>query len=117
MQENYITREEFNEKYKEYLEPGFSGLDFDIPRINAFLDKLFEQYLLLCKTNNKTFQYSQIKFDLGFAKVYTNMGREYDNSTAMVLDTMYEIHKKTNHESTNSTTETQSSNSESAGTD
>ena len=39
-----MTAQEFNDKYKDYIEEGFCGLSFDIEPVTKFLDKLF-QYL------------------------------------------------------------------------
>ena len=51
-----MTRTEFNEKYKAYLEDRFSGLELSNPEVIEYLDKEFEE---LIKIPN--FKYSQIK--------------------------------------------------------
>ena len=60
---------EFNEKYKDYLEPGFYGLAIDNSKVIAFLDKEFPK---LIKNNMQPFRYSQIKVKFGYARVYCN---------------------------------------------
>ena len=60
---------EFNNKYKEYIEDGFDGLEFDIPEVTKFLDDIFENVL----TKIPGFQYSQIKLKFNMARVYTNI--------------------------------------------
>mgnify|MGYP001051669030 CR=1 FL=1 len=64
-----MTASEFNEKYKEYLEPRFYGLAIDIPEVVEFLDKEFPK---LIKGNMQPFKYSQIKTKFGYACVYCN---------------------------------------------
>ncbi len=51
-----MNRVEFNEKYKEYLEDRFSGLELSNPEVIAYLDKEFENLIKL-----PNFKYSQIK--------------------------------------------------------
>ena len=51
-----MTRTEFNDKYKEYLEDRFSGLELSNSEVIEYLDKEFQE---LTKLPN--FKYSQIK--------------------------------------------------------
>lgn len=51
-----MNRVEFNEKYKEYLEDRFSGLELSNPEVIEYLDKEFENLIKL-----PNFKYSQIK--------------------------------------------------------
>lgn len=37
-----MTKEDFNNKYKQYIENGYRGLTFDIPAATIYLDKQFE---------------------------------------------------------------------------
>jgi len=60
-----MTRADFNEKYYEYIEKGFYGLEFDIEEVTNYLDKKFEE---LIKIPN--FSYSQIKLKFNMARVY-----------------------------------------------
>ena len=51
-----MTRTEFNEKYKAYLEDRFSGRELSNPEVIEYLDKEFEELIKL-----PNFKYSQIK--------------------------------------------------------
>ena len=51
-----MTRQEFNEKYREFLEPGHYGLALDRPSVVEYLDNEFQELIKL-----PGFQYSQIK--------------------------------------------------------
>lgn len=67
-----MTQDEFNDKYSDYLEDGFFGLDMGraaTDEIVEFLDKLFEDVL----TKIPGFTYSQIKTKFGYARFYTNI--------------------------------------------
>jgi len=68
-----MTREEFNTKYKEFIEDRFSGLDFDIPAVTGFLDNIFDKTL----TKIPGFEYAQIKLKFGKARFYSNLGDGY----------------------------------------
>lgn len=50
------TTNEFNTKYKEYLEEGHYGLDLDKQEVIEYLDKEFQELIKI-----PGFQYSQIK--------------------------------------------------------
>lgn len=65
-----MTRAEFNEKYKAYIEPGFEkqGLEFDVPSCTIFLDSIFRDLIMI-----PGFTYSQIKFKFGMCRFYTNL--------------------------------------------
>ena len=64
-----MTCEEFNEHYKDYKEDGYYGLDFDIPNVTKFLDKIFQDLIQI-----PGFKYSQIKLKFNMARVYTTCG-------------------------------------------
>ena len=51
-----MTANEFNEKYKEYLEEGHYGLDISTPSIIKYLDEMFQDLIKI-----PGFKYSQIK--------------------------------------------------------
>jgi hypothetical protein len=53
---NNRTAEEFNSKYKDYLEEGHYGLDLYKPEAIEYLDKEFEELIKI-----PGFKYSQIK--------------------------------------------------------
>ena len=60
-----MTRIEFNEKYKEYLEEGHYGLSFDIPKFILWLDSRFQEFI-----KEPNFKYSQIKQKFGMGRFY-----------------------------------------------
>jgi hypothetical protein len=60
-----MTASEFNDKYVEFLEPGFYGLAIEDGDIVEYLDGRFE---ILAKELG--FSYSQIKLKFGSARVY-----------------------------------------------
>lgn len=63
-----MTQREFNEKWKPYIEEGFTGMEFDHPVVTNYLDRVFTEEI---KTN-KDFQISQIKVKFGYICVYCN---------------------------------------------
>lgn len=63
-----MTQEEFNEKYKDYLEEGHYGLDISYPSVVNYLDKLFMDLVKI-----PGFQYTQIKLKFNMARFYTNL--------------------------------------------
>lgn len=69
-----MTIEEFDEKWKDYVEPGFYGLAINDPDVIAYLDKEFTEEI---KTN-PTFTFSQIKVKFGKARVYTKSEKNYE---------------------------------------
>ena len=60
-----MTTEEFNEKYKDYLEEGHYGLDLEKPEAIEYLDKEFEELVKL-----PHFSYSQIKSKFSSFRFY-----------------------------------------------
>lgn len=63
-----MTVDEFNEKYKEYLEEGYYGLDIGIPSVIKYLDEMFEGLIKI-----PGFKYTQIKEKFGLSRFYTNL--------------------------------------------
>lgn len=65
-----MTAQEFNKKYKDYLETGFEdqGLEFDIPEVTKFLDEVFEDVIRI-----QNFNFAQIKLKFGMARFYSNV--------------------------------------------
>lgn len=61
-----MTADEFNEKYKDYLEEGHYGLDIDNPTVIAMLDKFFTGWI----EDSIDFKYTQIKLKFGTARAY-----------------------------------------------
>lgn len=66
-----MTTEEFNEKYKDLIEPGFEdqGLMIEREEIVDLLNEWFEE---LIEAQGRTFQYSQIKIKFGTCRIYMN---------------------------------------------
>lgn len=62
------TSNEFNEKYKDYLEDGHYGLSIDNPKIVDFLDRIFIELTLI-----PNFKYSQIKMKFGTSRFYSTL--------------------------------------------
>jgi len=63
-----MTTEEFNEKYKDYLEEGHYGLDISYPSVIEYLDKVFQDLIKI-----PDFKYSQIKLKFNYSRFYTNL--------------------------------------------
>jgi hypothetical protein len=64
-----MTCQEFNKKYKDYLEENNYGLDIgDLPIVN-YLDGIFKELIKI-----PGFQYSQIKSKFGLTRFYSNLG-------------------------------------------
>jgi hypothetical protein len=90
------TTEEFNEKYKAYLD-GESGMLLEIPSVLAYVDQVFNDL-----TSIPGFIYSEITIRHGLAKVHTNLqeimpfaGRileqELEDKINFILKVEYEI--------------------------
>ena len=64
-----MTQQEFNEKYKAYIEKGFEnqGLMFDIPSVTEYLDKEFQKFIRVPE-----FCFSQIKFKFNSVRFYAD---------------------------------------------
>jgi hypothetical protein len=60
-----MTADQFNEKYKEYLEKGHYGLDLHKPEAIEYLDKEFQELIKI-----PGFQYSQIKSKFNSFRFY-----------------------------------------------
>lgn len=63
-----MTVDEFNEKYKEYLEKGHYGLDIGNENIIKYLDDVFKDLIKI-----PGFKYNQIKEKFGSSRFYTNL--------------------------------------------
>jgi hypothetical protein len=63
-----MTTDEFNEKYKDYLEEGHYGLDISIPEVTNKLDEIFQGLIKI-----PGFKYHQIKSKFGTSRFYTNL--------------------------------------------
>ena len=83
-----MTANEFNEKYKEYLEEGHYGLDISTPSIIKYLDEMFQDLIKI-----PGFKYSQIKEKFNTSRFYTNLyeligkpGLIIDNEVERILN-------------------------------
>lgn len=83
-----MTCEEFNNKYKDYLEKDNYGLDIGYPSIINYLDGIFKELIKI-----PGFEYSQIKEKYGSSRFYTNLG-EIMGKIGLIIDS--EIEKKLN---------------------
>ena len=61
-----MTVDEFNDKWKDYLEPRFYGLAIADERVIKYLDEEFQKEIEV----NPQFTYSQIKLKFGLSRVY-----------------------------------------------
>lgn len=77
-----MTREEFNTKYDAYIErreyvnregtvieQKFGGLEFDIPEVTEYLDRIFTGLINI----DTEFTYSQIKLKFNRARFYSTL--------------------------------------------
>lgn len=62
------TSNEFNEKYKDYIEEGHYGMDIGEPSVLAYVDQIFNDL-----TQIPGFKYQQIRTIHGLARVITNL--------------------------------------------
>jgi hypothetical protein len=58
---------EFNEKYSDYIEDGFEGLEFDHPEVVDYLDQEFTQAI----AEDPDFEFAQVKMKFGTSRVYS----------------------------------------------
>ena len=75
-----MTCEEFNEKYKEYLEYRHYGLALDNSEVIEYLDMKFQEFIKI-----PGFTYSQIKMKYDFACFYCN---------GLTIDEISEVEKQ-----------------------
>lgn len=60
-----MTIEQFNEKYKDFLEEGHYGLAVGEEKFMDYLDKKFQEFIKI-----PGFKYSQIKVKFGMGRFY-----------------------------------------------
>lgn len=65
-----MTTKEFNEKWKDYLEPKFYGLSIQNPEVIDFLDRVFMDI-----TKIPHFKYMQIKMKFNQCRFYSSLER------------------------------------------
>lgn len=61
-----MTTEEFNNKYSDYLEKGFYGLEIGDSDVIKYLDEKFQEFIKI-----PNFKYFQIKLKFGSSRFYT----------------------------------------------
>jgi len=94
------TSDEFNEKYKDFLEEDNYGMDISIPAVLHYVDQVFQDLIKI-----DGFKYSQIKTKYGMARVYTNldellpfvgriMHQELEEKINFVLKVEFEIERR-----------------------
>ena len=81
-----MNTEQFNDKYKQFLEEGHYGLDISIPSVIEYLDQIFQEL-----TKLPGFKYSQIKLKFNMARFYFNL--EYKS---LEIPLMFGIEDKIN---------------------
>lgn len=86
-----MTINEFNDKYKDYLEEGHYGLDIDNSYVIDLLDKVFAGWI----EDSKDFRYSQIKLKFGMARVYVKgIDRDTISTIENAIDILMKDEKK-----------------------
>jgi hypothetical protein len=81
-----LTAEDFNEKYKDYLEEGHYGLDLYKQEAIDYLDKEFQDFIKI-----PGFKYSQIKSKFNWFCFYNNgVSREKTMEVEKILKEIYE---------------------------
>lgn len=63
-----MTTNEFNDKYKDYLEEGHYGLDISVPEVIEYLDAIFQTLIKI-----PGFKYTQIKLKFNMVRFYSNI--------------------------------------------
>lgn len=77
------TTEDFNNKWKDYLEEGFYGMAINNLEVIEYLDKEFEKEIKV----NPEFNYAQIKLKFGYPRIYANSKntREWEKQITKLL--------------------------------
>lgn len=83
--------DDFNEKYKEYLEEGHYGLDINILSVIDYLDEKFKELILV-----PGFKYSQIKLKFNSARFYCMPNSVDSDSIERKIDELVKTYDKSN---------------------
>ena len=94
------SNEEFNTKYKEYIDEDNYGMVISIPAVLHYVDTVFNDLVKI-----PGFKYSQIKTKFGLARVYTNLdellpfvgriiNQELEEKINFILIVEYEIENR-----------------------
>ena len=78
------TAEDFNNKYKDYLEYSFYGMAINDEKVIKYLDKEFEKEI----EENPNFKYSQIKTKFGASVIYSTSekSKEWEKEVNKILN-------------------------------
>jgi len=60
-----MTQSEFNRKYKQYIPQGWDGLEFDVPEVTDYLDRIMQDMILI-----PGFELHQIKLKFDWPRFY-----------------------------------------------
>lgn len=94
------TSKEFNEKYKDYIEEGYYGMDINESSVLTYVDQILNDLIQI-----PGFQFSQIKTKYGLARVYTNLedilpfvgriiNQELEEKINFILKVEYELENR-----------------------
>jgi hypothetical protein len=94
------TIEEFNDKYKEYIDEDHYGMDINEPSVLSYVDQIF-----IDLTQIPGFKYQQIKTKFGMARVHTNLedlmpfvgriiNQELEEKINFILKVEYELENR-----------------------
>jgi hypothetical protein len=94
------TSNEFNDKYKDYIDADNYGMDIHEPSVIAYVDQIFNDL-----TQIPGFKYQQIKTKFGLARVYTNLddimpfvgriiNQELEEKINFILKVEYELENR-----------------------
>jgi len=76
-----MTRQEFNEKYKQWIPEGWSGLDFDMPQVTEYLDQAMQDLIMI-----PGFELHQIKLKFDWPRFYfTTSFKNKDTELAIAM--------------------------------
>jgi hypothetical protein len=76
-----MTRQEFNEKYKQWIPEGWSGLDFDVPQVTEYVDKIMQDLIMI-----PGFELHQIKLKFDWPRFYfTTSFKNKDTELAIAM--------------------------------
>lgn len=73
-----MKSDEFNEKWKSYIEEGFEGSETDNEDVNVYLDSEFSKEIKV----NPNFKFAQIKWKFGSIRIYADSEKtsEWENN-------------------------------------
>lgn len=78
-----MTVEEFNIKYKDYLEEGHYGLDINNQEVIKYLDNIFIDLIKI-----PGFKYTQIKIKFSSIRFYSTIGYNLADTIEYMLETI-----------------------------